>query len=156
MRRYWLYKCNQAGGPAGYFGDWEADVFCTSAEKQWGGSYSTLAHEVWKRLDDDVAGGDVVVAYQTDLRAVIGFCVVTRMTGPAGRRNILLKPVERLTSPFAIHEHKRGTLLEGSHAVNGMVMLRELGRPEMETLLQLTGCPQRILEGSAISGGYRP
>ncbi len=154
--RYWLYKCNRDGGPAGYWGDWAVHVFASDAEIQWGGSYSTRSNEVRKRLDEDVHSGDTVVAYQTDDTAVIGFAVVTRMTGPVGSRRIWLRPIEFLDTPFEIHRLKYGTPLETSIAVNGMVMLRELLKPEMEALLQLTGVPKRVLLGKAKASGYRP
>lgn len=159
MPRYWLFKNNRAeGGPSGYWGDWLADVFSQAKNHQWGGSYSTLSPEVWNLLDHEVAVGDVVVAYQTDVKSVVGFCLVTRMTGPVGQqaRKIWLAPIEQLDSPFRIHEHKAGTPLATSAAVNGPVMLRELERAEMEALVRLSGAPLRVLRGKPARRGYTP
>lgn len=148
--RYWLYKCNRYGGPAGYSGDWRKQVFAGGkAEVQWGGDYSTCSPEVHNHLADTVDAGDVIVAYQTDERSIIGFCTITRMTGPKGRRKIWLTPVYELSTGFAIHEHKHGTLLEQSSAVNGPVMLRELDRAEMTKLVQLCAAPERVLRGKS-------
>jgi hypothetical protein len=138
--RYWLYKCNsKEGGPAGYRGDWASEVFDKPKTTQWGGSYSTLSPEVLHHLDYTVAPKDLVVAYQTDTHAVVGICLITKIDGPPGDRKLYLKPVERLHPPFRIHDHKRGTALERSPAVNGPVMLRELRRAEMEALVALAG-----------------
>lgn len=154
--RYWLYKNNRSGGPAGYPGDWDGDVFSKAKQQQWGGSYSSSSPEVWRLLDEQVAAGDVMVAYQTDETAVIGYCVVVRIDGPPGDRRLRLQPIERLKAPFRIHRHKHGTPLARSSAVNGPVMLRELSPIEMETLLTLSGSPKRILQGTPKPGGYRP
>lgn len=156
MTRYWLYKNNRDGGPAGYWGDWDAHVFVPGKRQQWGGSYSTTSAEVLKRLDEDVTAGDVVVAYQTDDRAVIGFCVVARVSGPARDRKLWLEPIERLATPLPIHKCKAGTPLESSIAVNGPVMLRELSGAEMQCLVDLASAPKRVLKGRAKAGGYTP
>src|SRR4051794_6760476 len=114
------------GGPAGYWGDWASMVFHSSVEQQWGGHYATRSPQVGARLDSDLAPGDVIVAYQTDDRQVVGFCVLTKITGPPGDRKLYLKPIERLSPPFAIHERKAGTSLATSWAVRGPVMIAEL------------------------------
>jgi len=154
--RYWLYKNNRDGGPAGYWGDWAADVFGGADQHQWGGTYSTESPEVWKRLEEDVSSGDVVVAYQTDDREVVGFCVITRMETTGRGREIWLKAIERLDPAFRIHDHKHGTILEHSTAVNGPVMLRELDRAEAQALVELSGAPKRVLQGKSKLGGYQP
>lgn len=155
--RYWVYKCNEAeGSPTGYWGNWRDDLFSQSKATEWGGSRATASAEASNHLDDLVATGDVVAAYQTDQRAIVGFCVVTKITGPAGDRRVWLKPVEALAVPLKVHEVKHGTVLEHSRAINGMPMLRELERPEMEELLRLAGAPQRVLKGEAAKGGYKP
>ena len=153
---YWLYKNNREGGPAGYWGDWREMVFQDATEKQWGGHYSTLSPEVAKRLNEDVSKGDVVVAYQTNDKVVVGFCRIESMTGPTDEREIWLRPIELLDTPFPIHDAKHGTILERSIAVNGKVMLRELSADEMECLVDRSGAPKRVLRGRAAANGYRP
>lgn len=148
--RYWLYKCNVGGGPAGYWGDWRKHVFASrKKEIEWGGDYSTESHEVHRYLSDCIAKDDVIVAYQTDERMVVGFCVVTRMQGAPGSRKIWLAPLHELSPGFPIHDHKRGTPLERSHAVRGPVMMRELERAEMESLVKLAGAPSSVMKGQA-------
>lgn len=155
--RYWLYKNNSAdGGPAGYRGDWRTEVFDRDRALGWGGHYSTTSPEVRKALDERVAVGDVIVAYQTDERVVVGFCTITGIRRKAPGREIVLRPIELLAVPLKVHEAKRGTILESSIAVNGPVMLRELTPAEMRLLVKLTGSPSRVLRGRAAPGGYRP
>lgn len=154
--RYWLYKCNTAGGPAGYWGDWLSMVFHKKTPTEWGGHYATRSTQTRAVLDNDVSVGDVVVAYQTDDQAVVGFCVITKIAGPAGDRKLFLKPVERLSAPFKIHEQKAGTSLASSWAVRGPVMLAELSQENVEDILALTGAPKRIMQGRPARGGYRP
>lgn len=158
MPRYWLYKNSDVGGPAGYRGHWRSEVFAQVADLDWGGTYSTTSFESKRLVREEVSAGDVVAAYQTDLKSVAGFCLVTRMTGPVGQqaRKIWLTPIERRAAPFRIHEHKAGTPLATSLAVNGPVMLRELERAEMEALVRLSGAPQRVLRGEPARGGYTP
>ena len=155
--RYWIYKCNRReGGPAGYSGDWASMVFHKKGEAEWGGSYASRSAEVWNYLDHDVSAGDVIVAYQTDEKAVIGFCTVARISGPMGDRVLRLLPIERLATPLMIHRRKHGTILARSNAVNGPVMLRELQAKEMKALLKLSGSPGRILQGRPAASGYQP
>jgi hypothetical protein len=107
-------------------------------------------------IENDVALGDVVVAYQTDDQAVIGFCVVTDIKGPPGDKKLHLKPIERLSTPFKVHRHKQGTSLESSWAVRGPLMLSELTRENMEDLIALCGAPKRVLQSKPRAGGYQP
>jgi hypothetical protein len=157
--RYWMYKCNaEEGGPAGYWGDWLGDVFSQKGPIGWGGHYSTRSQEVVHHLDFDVAPGDVAVAYQTDIRAVVGFCRVEAMKpeGAPGEIELQLQPIAICSPPCPIHDLKHGTPLEHSNAVNGPVMLRELGRHEMEALLSISGAPKRVLAGRLPRGGWAP
>lgn len=154
--RYWLYKCHRDGGPAGYWGDWRTMVFEKNGPVQWGGHYSTRSAEVAKHLDEAVAVGDVVVSYQTDELAVVGFCRIERITGAPGAKKLWLLSIESLSTPFMIHKHKHGTNLEHSIAVNGPLMLRELAKSEVGTILRLTGSPSRVLQGKPPPDGWRP
>ncbi len=154
--RYWLYKCNVEGGPAGYWGDWRTMVFDRKAASEWGGHYSTSSAEVALALNERVAVGDVVAAFQTNEHVVVGFCRIEKITGLEDDKKLWLRPIEYLDPPLALHEAKKGTILENSSAVNGPVMLRELERPEMEELVRLAGAPRRVLKGEAAKGGYRP
>lgn len=154
--RYWLYKCNTEGGPAGYWGHWRTMVFHKKSATEWGGHYATRSTASASYIENDVAQGDVVVAYQTDDQEVVGFCVLSDVKGPSGDKKLHLKPIEFLTTPFKIHRHKHGTSLEGSWAVRGPSMLAELSRENMEDLIALSGAPKRVLQGKPTAGGYQP
>ena len=154
--RYWLYKCNIAGGPAGYWGDWRGLVFNKIGPVQWGGDDSTRSREVSHYLAGEISPGDVIVAYQTDLLAVVGYCTVARIIGRPKKRKLWLQPFEVIDPPFRIHDHKQGSVLERSIAVNGPVMLRELGSSEVKALLDLTGGPRRVLRGQPRAAGWNP
>lgn len=134
--RYWLYKKKNDEG---------ADVFASTHPVEWGGHHSTRSAEVARTLNDDVGVGDVVVAYQTDVKAVIGFLRLARVEGPRDARRLFVEPLHRVDPPFAIHEHKAGTSLAGSPAVGGSVMLRELSAEEMADLVRLSGAPRHVL-----------
>lgn len=153
--RYWIYKCSTQGGVAGYWGDWRSMVFHQSKKTEWGGHHATRSPVSARHIEHDVAPGDVVVAYQTDERAVVGFCTITAVTGMPDQRKLILQPIERLATPFHIHRHKAGTSLATSWAVRGPVMLAELTKENMVDLLALSGAPQRILKGRAKTGGYQ-
>ncbi|WP_156895167.1 hypothetical protein [Rhodococcus sp. 2G] len=154
---YWLYKCNAGeGGPSGYAGDWLRGVFSRGGPVDWGGDYSTQSQEVSKYLAKEVAAGDVVVAYQTDTKSVVGFCTIARLTGDPGDRTLFLQPIHWLTPAFLVHEHKAGTPLEHSIAVNGPAAFRKLPTAEMKALVTLSGAPGRVLQGKPARDGWQP
>jgi len=145
--RYWLYKKKNGDG---------ADPFAsTGDELEWCGHYSTRSAEVASTLNDDVAVGDVVVAYQTDVKGVTGYLRVTRIEGPRDDKRLFVRPVHRVDPPFLIHQHKAGTTLATSSAVGGMVMLRELSAEEMRELVELSGAPARVLRADEPLGARR-
>jgi hypothetical protein len=134
--RYWLYKKKNGEG---------TDPFASTGEVEWCGHYSTRSPEVAGTLNDGVALGDVVVAYQTDLKGVTGYLQVSRIEGPRDDKKLFVRPIHRVDPPFLIHQHKAGTSLASSRAVGGMVMLRELSAEEMRELVRLSGAPERVL-----------
>jgi hypothetical protein len=150
--RYWLYKVKK-NGALGTGGDWEADVFSSAEPVEWGGHHSTRSAEVAKTLNDVVSVGDVVVAYQTDAKVVVGHLRLVRIDGPRDARRLVLQPIHRIDPPFPIHEHKAGTSLAASTAVSGSVMLRELSEQEMQDLVRVSGTPERVLRAEDPPGG---
>ncbi len=131
-------------------------VFNGKGPVQWEGVYPTRSPEVSNYLASEVSADNVIVAYQTNLRTVVGYCTVSKITGPPGVRRLWLQPFEVADPPFRIHDHKMGGVLEQPIAVNGPVMLRELNRTEMKTLLDLAGGPQRVLRGQPPANGWKP
>jgi predicted RNA-binding protein with PUA-like domain len=99
----WVYKCNrneQAFARA--FGDWD-EVFRDSKVKQWGGSRCT-GNTVSKHIMNDLMrAGDLVLAYQTNDRALVGVCRLTRIAGERNERILFLKPLHRFDPAISIH-----------------------------------------------------
>lgn len=153
--RYWLYKWNTKYTRPGWRTDWATVVFDNAGETPVGGHQATRSRFVERLLDDEVRPGDVVVSYQTNRQAVIGFCRLERTTGRPGDLTLYVKPIHRLDPPFRIHERKHGTLLETAAAVRSQYMLSELEKAEMEDLVRLSGAPKRVLKGTSPPGGYR-
>jgi hypothetical protein len=143
--RFWLYKMKKGSAKPGAGGDWETDVFSSTEPVEWGGHHSTRSAEVAKTLNDGVSVGDVVVAYQTDAKTVVGYLRLVRIEGPRDERRLFLEPIHRIDPPFPIHEHKAGTSLAESTAVSGSVMLRELSEQEMQDLVRLSGAPESVV-----------
>jgi hypothetical protein len=143
--RYWLYKVKKGSAKPGAGGDWETDVFSSAEPVEWGGHHSTRSAEVAKTLNDGVSVGDVVVAYQTDAKTVVGYLRLVRIEGSRDARRLFLQPIHRIDPPFPIHEHKAGTSLAESTAVSGSVMLRELSEQEMQDLVRLSGAPESVV-----------
>ncbi|MGH3318544.1 MAG: hypothetical protein ACRDO0_20545 [Nocardioidaceae bacterium] len=151
--RYWLYKMKKGSAKPGAGGDWETDVFSSAEAVEWGGHHSTRSAEVAKTLNDGVSVGDVVVAYQTDAKTVVGYLRLVRIEGPRDERRLFLQPIHRIDPPFPIHEHKAGTSLAESAAVAGSVMLRELSEQEMQDLVRLSGAPESVVRAEDPPGG---
>lgn len=154
--RYWLYKINKGSAKPGAGGDWETDVFSSAEPVEWGGHHSTRSAEVARTLNDGVSVGDVVVAYQTDAKTVVGYLRLVRIEGPRDERRLFLQPIHRIDPPFPIHEHKSGTSLAESAAVSGSVMLRELSEQEVQDLVRLSGAPESVLRAEDPPGGRLP
>jgi hypothetical protein len=151
--RFWLYKVKRGSAKPGAGDDWETDVFSSAEPVEWGGHRSTRSAEVAKTLNDGVSVGDVVVAYQTDAKTVVGYLRLVRIEGPRDARRLFLQPIHRIDPPFPIHEHKAGTSLAESTAVSGSVMLRELSQAEMQDLVRLSGAPESVVRAEDPPGG---
>ena len=102
----WVYKCNRNEQEfARAFGNWR-DVFRTAKTQTWGGSWCTGNNASKHFMNDVMRDGDLVLAYQTDDRNIVGVCRLEKITGQRNKRRIWLKPVHRFPSPIAIHELK--------------------------------------------------
>jgi hypothetical protein len=165
--RYWYCKNNAAeGGPAGYRGDWLCMFFTQPGPEHWGGTDAFVSAEVKNYLMKDIHKGDVVVAYQTDLQAVVGFAVVAKVVhhsestsavfDPIEKADLHLQPIHVLDGPFLIHEHKQGTVLEHDAAVNGQPGLRPLTREAVQAIVDLSGAPSAVLNGQPPAGKWIP
>jgi hypothetical protein len=152
--RFWFYKCNVRPNGTGTSGDWLAEVFSSSDTVVWPGHSGSGSAEVHRALDERMSVGDVVVAFQTNRRAIMGMCRVNEVVGDPGAVDLVLAPIHCFATPFRVHEARVGTSLERCGALIGRVALRELTRDEMVTLVDLSGAPKRVLRGRAASRGY--
>jgi hypothetical protein len=153
--RYWYYKCNAEDVGNAAYGDWRQEVFSSKKEVEWGGDWATRSPESQRLFREEMAVGDVVVAFQTHPTyyrkgEIIGFCRVTNMDRYPGVVEMYLKPIHELQPGFRIHEHKQGTILKDSPAVNGPVTLREFEAAEMRELVALCMAPRWVLVGRRI------
>jgi hypothetical protein len=119
----WVYKCNVLNLPhQGGWGDW-AEVFNQQGPVPWGGSETMRSTSSLHILWEEMAPGDVVLAYQTDQQAAVGLCVVEDLVDyvddlDAPQREMILRPIERFPQPVKIHQLKRGDpVLEGAAAL---------------------------------------
>lgn len=102
----WVYNCNRNEQEfARAYGDWQ-DVFRNPKTRQWGGSWCT-GNSVSKNIMNELMrDGDLVLAYQTNDRNLVGVCRLVRITGERNERLLFMKPQHRFDPPVAIHELK--------------------------------------------------
>lgn len=142
----WVYKCNVLNLPhQGGWGDW-AEVFNQQGPVPWGGSETMRSTSSLHILWEEMAPGDVVLAYQTDQQAAVGLCVVEDLVDyvddlDAPQREMILRPIERFPQPVKIHQLKRGDpVLEGAAALrSGFPQTLYRTTPEEATAL-LVAC----------------
>lgn len=109
-----------------------------------GGHYSTRSAQVSRVINEDLSVGDLVAAYQTDDKEVVGLCRVVKLDGPQGDIKIHLEPVFEAVTPLRLHEAKAGTSLETAVAVKSRYMLTEMTRTEASDLFRLLGAPTSL------------
>src|SRR5665213_2211322 len=126
--KLWVYKCNR--NPQEYSsadGDWE-EVFSGTSEVAWGGSRCTRNPVSKSIINERMRKGDLVLAYQTNERSIVGVCGLTNIIGEWDDRHLYLKPLHRFEPPVLIHELKLST-------------------PSLRRISAFTGCqPQTIYD----------
>lgn len=102
----WVYKCNRNSQDfATAKGDWD-EVFQKTGPTKWGGSWCTSNPVSKHILNEEMAAGDLILAYQTDDRQIVGVCRVHRIEGERNERNLWLKPIHRFVPTVSVHELK--------------------------------------------------
>ena len=107
----WVYKCNALNLPhQGGWGDW-TEVFNQRRAIPWGGSETMRSPSNLHVLWEEMAPGDVILAYQTDQQAAVGLCVVADLVDyiddlDEPQREMVLRPIERFPQPVKIHQLK--------------------------------------------------
>jgi len=106
LANIWVYKCNRKKQKfARAYGDWE-DVFRKTKAVKWGGSWCTNNPVSKNIMNELMRAGDLVLAYQTDDRKIVGVCRLVKITGKRNDRILWLEPLDRFNPPTLIHELK--------------------------------------------------
>jgi hypothetical protein len=138
MSRLWMYKCNAKNEPhQTSWGRWDY-VFRLKREIRWGGSDSTRNKRSMHILNDEIAAGDVVLAYQTDERSIYGTCRVTRVDGPRNKRKLWLQRRRKFRAPILIHDLKT--------EIPELLAVECLKRSFPQMLYPVTDDERRVLE----------
>ena len=98
----WVYKCTKKQRPSTATGDWHELFAKMNTAQRWGGSHSTANSVSIHILNKIMKQDDLVMAYQTDERSIIGTCQVAKLVGEPGERRIWLKPVNLKTFPLLL------------------------------------------------------
>lgn len=108
MTRLWVYKCNARNQPhQTAYGDW-SEFFADPGDGEWGGTWATANPASRRIVSERMKTGDLVLAYQTDLRAAIGLCRVVRLVDEDdGETRLYLEPIERFPEPVDILSLKK-------------------------------------------------
>lgn len=138
----WVYKCNRnthhfkTGDTS--TGDWSVDVFTHYNPVQWGGSWSTNNKASLNILHHRMMPNDLVLAYQTDDKLLVGLCKVFKITGEVGKKTLWLKPVQQFVPGVKIHILKKRfpALAKG----------KAFGRSFAQTLYEVTPEERTALE----------
>src|SRR5437660_1221436 len=103
----WVYKCNRVQHDyASAYGNWQ-ELFAQRRAMSWGGSWGIKNSVSVHILNELMKPDDLVLAYQTDDKCIVGTCRVAEVRGKPGDREIWLKPVDRFDVPVPIHELRR-------------------------------------------------
>lgn len=71
----WVYKCNRVQQEfASAYGDWDK-LFRRPVAQEWGGSWCTANPVGRQIINERMQPGDLVLAYQTDARNIVGLCI---------------------------------------------------------------------------------
>jgi Domain of unknown function (DUF3883) len=114
-------------------------------------------HILWQEMSP----GDMVLAYQTDLRAAVGLCEVDDLVDYVDeegepQRDMMLRPVESFAEPVKLHELKRtDPVLAGARALRpGWPQTLYATTPE-EARALLTACNAKFRLPEAVPGAAR-
>jgi hypothetical protein len=105
----YVYKCRNdpySGNSA--YGDWD-DVFSQSGPVKWGGAWATKHPTSLTIFESELQVGDLILAWQTDLKAAIGIAEVVGFTYVGQDKHVLLEAREEFPNPVHLHALKKTT-----------------------------------------------
>jgi hypothetical protein len=149
----WVYKCNREEQPYSIaWGDW-GDVFTKKGAVEWGGSDCTTNSVSTHILNVLMKPDDLILAYQTNDRTLVGVCRVAKLTGGPGEKRMWLKPLYRFDTPIPVHDLKRDRpeLLRVRAFASGFPqMLYAVSKEEREVLAKLCGVNLTVVAGQPV------
>lgn len=148
----WVYKCNADDhSPRIARGDW-LEFFTHYEPGEWGGSTTMRSHTSLDILWNRMAVGDLVLAWQTNLRRAVGLCRVKRLhdwTDDDGddQRDMIL---ERVGEPFS----PQAPLLEMRKTDQRLAAVRCFQQGRVSTLYETSpGEARTLLRACGIAPG---
>lgn len=158
-RKLFLYKCNTKGHAAQRaVGDWR-DFFDQAQAGSWGGR-STMASPLSRKiLRDEMNLVDLVLCWQTDLRAAVGLCRVESLRSRGRDREIWLELVgDPFATPVQFTERKHSNaVLAGANCLKpgGGTLFRTTHLEAVE-ILKACGLPKLLLSNRAAPVAAEP
>lgn len=107
MTALFVYKCRNdpdAGNTS--FGDW-FDVLAEKRAFIWGGAWATAQPRSRRLFEEELAAGDLILAWQSDRQAAVGVCKVDSFKSTTRGQEVLFRWIERFDPPMHINEEKR-------------------------------------------------
>jgi hypothetical protein len=103
----YVYKCRNdpTGGNVSY-GDW-FDVLVDNRPFMWGGAWATAQPRSRRLFEEDLAVGDLILAWQSDRQAAVGVCKVDSFKSTKRGQEVMLKWLDRFDPPVHINQAKR-------------------------------------------------
>lgn len=154
--RLWVYKVrNDPDTQFNAWGDWESVFKEPWRPHAWGGAWASRRESDKRIFEEQIAVGDVVLAWQSDESAAIGLCEVTgRRRSKHGGSDLMLKAVERFPRPVKLHALKKTTRPE----LKDVVALKQghirtiypTSAKEAGLLLEACGISRRVERQSAL------
>lgn len=107
MTSLYVYKCrNRPSTSNAAFGDWESTIR-RRGPFLWGGAWATRSAYSRRLFEDDLAVGDLILAWQVDKQVALGVCDVTGFKSTARGQELKLMWVERFETPVPLNKLKR-------------------------------------------------
>lgn len=105
-QRLWIYKCNAKEGVRG---NWDYFFDNVIDELDWGSTRddSIKSNASRKILRQEMQVGDLILAWQSDMKVAIGLCRVAELENDGDDVTILLETVNRFKKPVNLLEWKK-------------------------------------------------
>lgn len=107
MTSLFVYKCrNDPGTTNAAYGDWQSTLN-RKAPFVWGGAWATRSAYSRRLFQDELAVGDLILAWQVDKQGAVGVCEFTGFKSTQRGQEVKLKWVEVFPSPVPLNVLKK-------------------------------------------------